>query len=100
MPAPAKQPTWTHLVEEALRTADDFLPAARLRELTGASVTQLSAALHHLQKFKVVDAVPAQGELFWFYLGQDTRHFVQEVRTPETKPRRPRRGQKGVVAPK
>lgn len=97
MPAPAKQPTWTHLVEEALRVADDFLPTVRLRELTGANVHQLSAALHHLQKRKVIDAVSVQGGPYWFYLGQDTRTFSYEERTPETKPRRARRGQRGEL---
>lgn len=97
MKAAPKQPTWTHLVEEALRVSDDFLPASRLRELTGANTCQVSAALHHLQKFKVVDAVPAHNELYWFYLGQDTRTVVHEERAPEAKPRRPRRGQTGAL---
>jgi hypothetical protein len=83
-----KVPTWTHLTEEALRTADDFLSADQLRTLTGASQNQLSAALFHLQKRRVVDAVSGPSGLFWFYRGEDTRLYQHEERTPEAHPRR------------
>lgn len=82
--------TWTYLVEEALRRADDFISVAELRARTGANPNQLSATLHHLQKCGVVDAVVAQGTLFWFYAGGDTRTYSLEVRADEERPRRPR----------
>jgi DNA-binding transcriptional regulator GbsR (MarR family) len=75
-------------VEEALRTADDFLSAEELRTRTGANRNQLSAALHHLQKCKAVEAVAAQDKLYWFYAGGDTRVYHVEARAPEDKPRR------------
>jgi hypothetical protein len=94
---PEKRPTWTHLVTEALRTADDFRSFAELRAATGASVNQLGAALWHLQKCKVVESVGGPGGLFWFYTGAgDTRCREIGERTPEDKPRRVRRVRKEV----
>lgn len=89
--AQCKRPTWAYLVEEALRTADDFVSVPTLRALTGANANQLSAALHHLQKCKTVDAVVAQGGLYWFYAGGDTRCRHVEERAVEDKPRRTRK---------
>ena len=97
MTAACKRPTWAYLVEEALRVADDFISVPSLRALTGANANQLSAALHHLQKCKTVDAVVAQDSLYWFYTGEDPRCRHIEERTPEDKPRRAR---KGKVVPK
>jgi hypothetical protein len=90
-PAKYKRPTWAYLVEEALRTADDFVSVSALRNTTGASANQLSATLHHLQKCKTVDAVVAQDSLYWFYTGDDTRCRHVEERAVEDKPRRQRK---------
>ena len=90
-----KPPTWTHLVTEALRTADDFRSFTELRAATGARVNQLSAALWHLQRCRVVESVAGPGGLFWFYTGVgDTRCREVGERTPEAKPRRARRARK------
>jgi len=88
----AKPPTWTHLVTEALKIADDFRSAQELMVLLGGNYGQISAALHHLQVCKVVDAVQGPGGLFWFYRGLDEDLRVREVkeRRIEKKPRRAR----------
>ena len=93
MPTPKapKRPTWTHLVEEALRTADDFVSMKTLRVQTGGTSEQVSAALHHLQKYRVVDSVASPEGLHWFFRGEDSRCRSLEERTPEDKSRKPRR---------
>lgn len=93
----AKHPTWTHLVEETLRTADDFVSFEDIKAATGANRNQTSAALHHLQSRKVVDAVSVQGVPFWFYTGLDTRIYTVEERVKEENPRRVRRVTKPVA---
>lgn len=89
--AQCKRPTWAYLVEDALRKADDFMSLDQLLAATGARRNQLSAALCHLQKCQTADAVLAQGKLYWFYAGGDTRCRHVEERTPEDKPRRTRK---------
>jgi len=93
MPTPKapKRPTWTHLVEEHLRTADDFLPTEALVKATGGSINQVTAALHHLQKYRVIDCVTSPDGLHWFFRGEDSRCRSLEERTPEDKSRKPRR---------
>lgn len=79
-----KAPTWTSLVEEALRKADDFMGAEALRAATGANPHQLSAALHHLHKRRAVDSVESNVRLWWFATPDtDTRLRVIEARRPE-----------------
>jgi len=90
-PKASKRPTWTHLVEEALRTADDFLPAKALAAATRGSVNQVNAALHHLQSYRVVDCVASPDGLHWFFRGEDSRRRSLEERAPEEKARKPRR---------
>lgn len=90
-PKAPKRPTWTHLVEEHLRTADDFVSMKTLCAATGGSATQISAALHHLQKYRVVDSVASPDGLHWFFRGEDQRCRSLEERTPEDKSRKPRR---------
>jgi hypothetical protein len=93
MPTPKapKRPTWTHLVEEALRTADDFVSMKALCEQTGGSPNQVSAALYSLQSYRVVDCVASPDGLHWFFRGEDSRCRSLEERTPEDKSRKPRR---------
>jgi len=88
----AKPPTWTHLVTEALKAADDFRTMRQLAETLGGTTNQISAALYHLQACKVVDAVQGTEGLFWFYRGEDgdPRVRTQTARRVEDKPRRKR----------
>lgn len=95
-----KRPTHTRLVLEALVCwPQDFASAHQLMEATGSSYNQISAALFHLRKRHAVDVViEADGTAWWFATpGDDERTRVLDERTPEARPRRPRRGriQKG-----
>jgi hypothetical protein len=92
-----KRPTWTHLVEEALRVADDFISAKGLVERTGGNSNQIHAALWHLQRHRVVDSVEGPEGLFWFLRGEDLREREVGERTVEDKPRRQRRVRKVAV---
>lgn len=95
-----KAPTWTSLVEEALRKADDFMGAEALRAATGANPHQLSAALHHLHKRRAVDSVESNGRLWWFATPEtDTRLRVVEERRPEDPGTRRRRRRRKAPAP-
>lgn len=85
-----KRPTWTHLVEEVLRTADDFITMPLLAQAVGGTHSQVGAALHHLQKYHVIDCVTSPEGLHWFYRGEDTRVLVHEERVLEDKPRKAR----------
>jgi hypothetical protein len=101
----APQPTWTSLVEEALRTADDFLGAPELVARTGGNTNQISAALHGLLRYRAVDCVSdAAGRLFWFATPQtDTRTKRCDVRRPEdpgTRRRGPKRRPPGEAPPR
>ncbi len=89
---PSKPPTWTHLVTEALKAADDFRTMRQLAETLGGTTNQISAALYHLQKCKVVDAVEGPAGLFWFYRGPDGDPRCREVkeRRVEDHPRKKR----------
>lgn len=89
------RPTWTFLVEEALRAADDFVGAPELAARTGGNTNQVSAALHALCRYRAVDCVSdAAGRLFWFATPDtDTRVRRCEERRPE-EPGTRRRGPK------
>jgi hypothetical protein len=94
------RPTWTSLTVDALKRADDFMTLQQLLGATGATSNQMTAALHHLKKFRVVDAMENDGVL-WFYLtGEDTRARVTEERTPEPKGNRSRAVGKYTRKPK
>lgn len=86
-----KKPTWTSLVVEALHTADDFMTLPQLMGATGANGDQMRATLHHLKNSRVIDAMEADGVL-WFYLtGEDTRLKPLAERVPEPKGNRHRK---------
>lgn len=89
---PAKPPTWTHLVTQALKAADDFRSCKDLVESLGGTPNQISAALHHLQKCRVVEAVEGPNGLFWFFRGLDGDPRCRELkeRRVEDHPRRKR----------
>lgn len=87
-----KETTSTTLVTEALEKADDFMTAKGLQQATGRNVNQVSAALHALRQYKVVEAINSEGQLFWYATPwSDTRTKVVYERSPETKPRKQRR---------
>lgn len=88
-----KQPTVTSLVEELLRQADTFMTQRQVEAALGLDHFHASAALCHLRKYKVVDRLESGGEVWWFALPPelDTRCWRRLERTPETKPRRPRK---------
>lgn len=94
-----RKATWTSLTEEALRVMDDFLSLSHLMQLTGGSSNQITAALYCLKHYLVVDCVIAEGQLYWFLTGNDTRVRVVEERTPEDKPRRTRRRKAAASLP-
>jgi hypothetical protein len=88
-----KDPTWTHLVVEALRGCDDFLNYRMLAAITGGNPSQVSAACFHLRKRHVIDCViEVDGVAWWYALPpeEDNRSRVHEVRCPECKPRKRR----------
>jgi hypothetical protein len=86
-----KEPTATGLVFDALRAADDFLTLPALRVATGLDTNHVSAALCHLRKYRAVAAI-AEGSLWWYATPEDdTRLRRVEERTPERRPRSPRR---------
>lgn len=90
-----KEPTSTSIVEETLRTLDDFVTAPQLRDLTGLDTCHLSASLCHLRKYSAADCIDADGQLYWYATPDtDVRTKVLLERTPESKPRRTRRTKK------
>lgn len=94
---PGKEPTWTHLVEQALRGCDDFLNYHMLRQITGASSTQVSAACFHLRKRHAIDCIIEPDGVAWWYAlppESDDRSIVREERCPECNPRKKRKSRK------
>lgn len=92
-----KETTTTHLVLDALVRADDFRTQSQLCAEIGRDCNHISAALCHLRKFKAVEAIAVDGTLFWFATpDDDTRMRKLVERTPESKPRRPRKRRKEV----
>ena len=91
---PDAKPTWTYLVEQALKEADDFMSLAQLVEKTGAAYNQATAALSHLRKRRAVDSLESGGALWWFATpNTDNRSKTVEERVPE-EPGSRRRGMK------
>lgn len=88
------KPTWTRLTVDTLSVMDDMLTAQQLCELTGGSINQISAALHHLQKVEAVECVEGNGKLWWFLTGKDRRTFTTDARIPEEPGTRKRAGTK------
>jgi len=87
-----KAPTWTFRVLKALRAADDFQSVAQIREATGGSSNQITAALWHLKnKASAVDSVESGGSLWWFVTGEDKRPVTRDERAVEPKGNRARR---------
>lgn len=95
------KPTWVCLVFNALVAADDFVPLGQLIAMTKGHQNQITAALHHLQEHKAVEAVVgANKRLYWFATPEsDTRSKRVDERTPEDRPRRVRRTRVNLVPP-
>lgn len=92
-----KEPTWTHLVAEALHGCDDFLDYRMLRQITGASSTQVSAACFHLRKRHAIDCIIEPNGVAWWYAlppESDDRSIIRTERTPEVNPRKRRKSRK------
>lgn len=93
-----KNPTWTTLVVEALRTQDDFMDNEMLRKATGGNVNQISAALIHLLKHRVAGVeVNADGKGWWYArpTEEDDRvrthdEIAAEIKKPRRISRKPR----------
>lgn len=92
-----KEITATTRVLEALVRADDFCTARQLQQELALDCNHVSAALHHLRKYKAVDCLEGEigggyGTLWWFATPErDCRSRVVHERTPEPRPRKPRR---------
>ena len=89
-----KVPTVTSLVLAVLRSGGDFYNAKMLRRETGANGNQVSAALHDLRKYRAADVViETDGTGWWFALPPeaDLRTRIHIERTPEARPRKPRK---------
>lgn len=93
-----KAPTVTSLVFEVLWARTDigeFTNQAQLRDLVpSANSNQISAAIHELRKYEVVDVVIDPDGTGWWFTNpkhMDKRSRVVLERTPESKPRRTRK---------
>lgn len=85
-----RKPTWTSLTVQALQARDDFMTLPQLVAVTGANPSQMGAALHHLKQHGVVEALQAEGGLWWFLTGKDTRSREVGERVPEPEGNRTR----------
>lgn len=87
-----KEPTATSVVEEAMRSADDFITAQELVRVTKLDYSHVSAALCHFRKYSAAECL-TEGAKLWWYLtpGTDKRSHKHLERTPEPRPRKPRR---------
>lgn len=87
-----KETTSTTRVMEALIRADDFRTGRQLQEELGLDCSHVSAALYHFRKYHAADCIEQPDALWWFATPEDDRRCrVVEERTPESRPRRPRR---------
>jgi hypothetical protein len=87
-----KKETCTSVVQRTLIAADDFLTATHLQILTGLTMSQVAASLHHLKRHRAIDTLEGAGTLWWYATpDQDDRSRILEERTPESRPRKPRK---------
>ena len=87
-----KRTTFTTIVFEALKRADDFRTGRQLMAETQLDTNHVSACLSHLRKFKAVDCIEQPDALWWYATpDRDTRQRVIEEKSEELRPRRPRR---------
>lgn len=85
-----KRPTTTTLIVEALKSADDFMSKAMLRQATREPPNRIGAALFHLRKHRVIDCViEPDGTSWWFLTNDDDRQrTVAEILASIKKRRR------------
>lgn len=95
-----KDVTATCVVEQALRATDDFLNIKMLSAMTSKTKEQVHSALNMLRNYGVVDVIIDNGIGWWYALPKenDKRQKTVAERTPESKPRRPKRKKKGEEA--
>jgi len=87
-----KAPTWTTLTLELLSRRDDFLTTKQVAREIGASDDQARAALFHLRRCHATDILVDRGIGYWFATPEnDSRSKHLDERTPESKPRAPRK---------
>lgn len=87
-----KETTSTTRVFEALRAADDFCTGRHLQVVLSLDSNHVSAALYHLRKYHAADYIEQPDALWWFATPEsDLRCRVVDERTPESRPRKPRR---------
>ena len=89
-----KEPTWTTLVLEALRSSDDFMDYAMLIRETGGNYCQVSASCFSLREYRAIGVeITPDGKAWWYARPPEddarTRHL--DERTPESKPRKLRK---------
>jgi len=61
-----KHPTYTSQVLEVMSAADDFMTSYQIENLLRIGHKRVSAALHHLFQYHVVDAMACNGKLLWY----------------------------------
>jgi len=73
-------------------TLDDFRTAKQLKEATLLSTNQVSASLHELRKYKAVDCLAENGQLWWYATPDtDQRQHTVDMRQEELKSRKKRK---------
>lgn len=88
-----KAPTHTSLVLEALKNADDFMSYDMLIAAGCGNKNQVAAACSHLRSRNAVWVeIDPTGKAWWAASPEtDNRSYKHDERTPEVKPRKPRR---------
>lgn len=88
----SKEPTCVSVVEDTLRCLDDLVTIAMVALLVRMKTNQVSAVLCHLEKYGAAEKIVQEDGVWWIYTPKtDTRIRTQKERTPEAKPRKPRR---------
>lgn len=76
-----KHPTYASQVLELLVAADDALRCREIAKQLGLSTRLISGVLHTLYRYRAVDVIEGQDDLWWYATpGDDTRtRVVKEV---------------------
>ena len=87
-----QEPTLTSLVLTELQGADDFKTVRQLRDLLKMTPNQVTCSLKHLHNHKCVDFISDATGTWWYATPEtDNRCKCLNMRTPEVKPRKPRK---------
>jgi hypothetical protein len=88
-----KKPTCTKLVLDYLIGLDDFATRGMVVAGAGVTVSQITATLHDLKRYKAIDVMDVDGAL-WFYATPDAdtrmRHTL-EIKDQITRNRKPKK---------